>query len=212
MDLRRRFYPWPKPDAERGGAGSTLASFGEPAAFLNLVRPIRKTLRDKGGRYGALDRPYVIAILVADPMANELDVVNALFGDVRVSVPVVTGRRGAPLLRRARTGFWSGPPAPRYTRVSAVTVAINLAPSTLRSVEPVTWLNPWAARPLTVELPWSLRVVDPGSGVISAGWSPIPSATLFGLPPDWPGPEEPFPAAESGSVDQAGTERRGALG
>lgn len=128
-------------DARRAGA----------AAAVDDVRPLRRKIKKKAARYGALDRPYLLAVLALGDRVQERDVEHALLGaDPR------SGRDHA---------VWRGPDGPRNTRLSGVLVARGLSsadPAPAGSAVPSLWRNPWALRPLgrAIALPWRTATCD----------------------------------------------------
>jgi hypothetical protein len=63
---------------------------------------------------------------------------------------------------------------------------------------PRLWMNPWAARPLGMELPLPLAVVEDERLVLTEATRP--PHEVFGLPPDWPGdPDSRFVSTSRGS-------------
>jgi hypothetical protein len=85
----------------------------------------------------------------------------------------------------AKEGFW----ASRNTRVSGVLIGDGVLPWTAAGPVPRIWLNPLAARPIPSNLRLPTASVDGRDGPDLLG------SQLFGLDPEWPGPEPPFPRA-----------------
>lgn len=108
------------------------------------VRPLRRKIKKKAARYGALDRPYLLAVLALGDRVCERDVERALLGD---------GARDH--------AVWHGPAGPCNTRLSGVLVARGLRSTdplaAAPAARPALWRNPWALQPLgdAVALPWS---------------------------------------------------------
>lgn len=165
---------------------------GTGARAVDTTSGLRRAIREKAGRYGQPDRPYVIAVLIEDDYTDEEDVVDALFGTVTYMVPVAPRHPGHALAVRRRDGSWMAHGGPSNTRVSAVLTAINLMPWVLARTVPRLWINPWAVRPLTDRLAWRATRVDVGSGTLNDEPALRTPADLLDLPADWPGPEEPF--------------------
>jgi hypothetical protein len=148
-------------------------------------------LEKKAARYGDLDRPYVIAALLEGHFYDEeFSIPGALFG--REAARLSAQSDEVQLIRQP-DGFWTSPGGPRYTRVSAVITAINLAPWSLARTEPHLWMNPWAKHSLAVEVPWKRTVGNPDTRLLEMTEARKAPHEILGLPPDWPGPEEPFP-------------------
>lgn len=114
------------------------------------VRPLRRKIKKKAARYGALDRPYLLAVLALGDLVRERDVEHALLGRT-------PGQRPAPHRHGCDHAVWRGPSGPRNTRLSGVLVARALhstAPDA--TAVPTLWQNPWAQRPLPrpLVMPW----------------------------------------------------------
>lgn len=138
--------------AARACGCAQLVPRGAGGRVVNDVRPLRRKIKKKAARYGALDRPYLLAVLALGDAVREQDVERALLG--------ASDRDHA---------VWHGPGGPCNTRLSGVLVARGL-----RSTDPLAaavapaslWQNPWALRPLGLALPW--READKSSVVASA--------------------------------------------
>jgi hypothetical protein len=159
-----------------------LGSYSEGFSVIDDARPLRRKLKHKATRYGELEHPYVIALLCAGDFAEDKDIADALFGSMSLMINPQTGG-AAPY--RERDALWLGPEGPRNTRVSAVLTIPQLSWPAIAVVEPTVWLNPWAAKPLTAELPWrTRRIVEDGS--MNTIEATITAAELFGISPQWP--------------------------
>jgi hypothetical protein len=187
------FYPIPKSPERRGKRGRAIGVYPAEGGWIDTRGPLRRAIREKAGRYGQLDRPFVVAVLVEDAFVDDDDLLDALFGGIAVSVPVSREGPGEPRAFRLRDGSWMTGQGPTRTRVSAVVTAINLAPWSVVRIAPRTWLNPWAARPVGSDLGWATTITDPIAGAITHRPAMRMPAELFGLAEDWPGSEDPFP-------------------
>jgi hypothetical protein len=113
---------------------------GARGAPMNDVRPLRRKIKKKAARYGALDEPYLLAVLALGDAVQERDVEHALLGASQRDHAV-----------------WHGPGGPCNTRLSGVLVARSLRstdPFAASAALPGLWVNPWASRPLGLALPW----------------------------------------------------------
>ncbi|HEU4702922.1 MAG TPA: hypothetical protein VFS37_10610 [Conexibacter sp.] len=107
---------------------------------VNDVRPLRRKIKKKAARYGALDEPYLLAVLALGDRVCEEDVERALLGATPHDHAV-----------------WHGPGGPCNTRLSGVLVARGLRstdPLTAAAAMPTLWRNPWAVLPVASALPW----------------------------------------------------------
>jgi hypothetical protein len=153
-------------------------------------KDLRAALRSKSRRYGALDKPYLIA--VADGKNHFFGkesvsraLTEAVFGD-----EIVKFRGGTAYLTHAKNGFWHAPDGPDNRHVSGILLLPDTELWKLRDErgEPVLAVNPWAERPL----PDALRAMrrfeaDDGHWVLKEGKG-FPD--LVGMPDPWP-PKEP---------------------
>jgi hypothetical protein len=144
----------------------------------------------KSRRYGALDKPYLVAVADGknhffgkDSVRRAL--VEAVFGD-----EIVQFRGGTAYITHAKNGFWHGPDGPRNRHVSGILLLPDTELWKLRDErgQPVLAVNPWAEEPL----PDALRTMsrfESGDGhwVFKGGKG---FADLVGIPDPWP-PKEP---------------------
>jgi hypothetical protein len=144
--------------------------------------PLRDALVDKAGRYGELDRPYVIAVNATSPWTpDRISVMEALFG--RESFRF--GRSGVIEMRRIPDGAWTAPTGPRYTRTSAALIVPGVNPWNVASCELCLYHNPWAQRPYSSPLRKLTHAVVGRNGTVR--WRRgVKLAGLFDLPPGWP--------------------------
>jgi hypothetical protein len=126
-------------EVARSSGRAQLVPRGAGAGAVDDVRPLRRKIKKKASRYGDLDQPYLLAVLALGDRVCEQDVEHALMGR-----PL--GRDHA---------VWIGPGGPCNTRLSGVLVARGLRSTDPHGrVAPALWQNPWALRPLALELPW----------------------------------------------------------
>ncbi len=168
------------PKNSRGPGGRAVGGRMLPGGIINPERAIQAAVEEKAGRYGALDRPYIIAVNALDTFASGDAAVDALFG---TEVAVVTAERGMQC-RRNPDGVWMRPGGPAYTRVSAVLSTERLSPWDVGQRRLRLIHNPWAARPI-LDLPLGVdmqRVVESHLQT-DAGLS---LAGILGLAAGWP--------------------------
>ena len=145
-------------DPARGCGRAQLVPRRAGAGTVDDVRPLRRKIKKKAARYGALDRPYLLAVLALGDRVCDGDVERALLG-------------GAPAGGRDHA-VWVGPGGPCNTRLSGVLVARGLCstdPQAARAAAPALWRNPWALRPLGrgIALPWRVAAA-PAAAVAAA--------------------------------------------
>ncbi len=81
------FYPIPKSPQHRDKPGRAIGIYPAEGGFIDTKSPLRRAVREKAGRYGQLDRPFVVAVLVESPFIDDEDLFDALFGGIAVSIP-----------------------------------------------------------------------------------------------------------------------------
>ncbi len=167
----------------RGEPGHrVLGSHTEGVGPLDDATPLRRKLKTKARHYGRLDLPFVIAVLCAGDFAEDKDVADALFGTTMLRLDPATGR--VQTVRNRDEAFWLSPAGPINTGVSAVVTIPRLSTSAIAVSEPTVWLNPWAAKPLTTELPW--RTISTDGGEVQVREASRSAAEIFDLPAGWP--------------------------
>jgi hypothetical protein len=174
----------------RGDPQHRLVGVGPMSGgYVNDIEMLEKTLRRKFRHYGPLDLPLVVGVLGASSFLERSDVEQALFGRHAIQC-----QREPPFAYRSirqRNGVWMGPIGPTGRGVAAILCASQLHPSTCTRVLPVLWMNPWAESPLQSRLPFATASTNDEGG-LTYEEATRSAAEILGLPPEWPGPEEPF--------------------
>jgi hypothetical protein len=175
-----------------GGGMRIVGLMGGGASWIDDRTPIRKALHQKAHRYGnELDRPFVVALGVLRAFADDTDVMDALFGNEVYRFDPSTGVGSS---ARRPDGVLIGPDGPRSRRLSAVLVGAYVAPWLSAATELKLWKNPWATFPLDCGAGGVATIIEPkDDGSLAATAAIMSTGELFGLPPDWPGPEPAFP-------------------
>jgi hypothetical protein len=115
------------------------------ARWLNTWKRLRDTLSGKGKHYGELDLPLVIAVNSTTFHLDNIDVMQALFGQEEYIVDL-DDREEEPIMRRRRNGLWLGPAGKQYRRISAVLIGYDVKPWTFGVRSLTLYKNPWASR------------------------------------------------------------------
>jgi hypothetical protein len=187
-----RFRAIPKSPGHRGRPGRAIGvSMDQPVRAVDTSSGLRGAIKEKAGRYGRLDRPYVIAILIEDQFVHGEDLVDALYGTVSYRINTSPDADPDPQPFRQLDGPWMSPNGPTNTRVSAVMTASNLSPPLIARIAPQVWHNPWAAQPMKDRLAWRSSQVQDG-GLLVASEAETEPSELLRLPAEWPGPEQAF--------------------
>ncbi|MDB4224477.1 hypothetical protein N9850_11930 [Granulosicoccus sp.] len=157
---------------------------GGDASWINSWLPLRNAIRTKGARYGELDKPLVVAVNFQRGYLDEIDQIQALYGE-----EIVVYQPGSPhlqpTLERDNNGAWMGRSGPEGKRVSAAWVFTNLLPYTASSSKQTLHLNPWA----NFKTPESMKEfryseLHEGRQVTNEG---ISVGEVLELPSNWPG-------------------------
>lgn len=178
-----RFKPIPRGPERRGSGRRAIGAFGGGVRPVKVLPGIRDAAKSKGGRYGELDLPLIVAINVEDRQVDTSVERDALFGQLELVFdredPNAEHRA-----RRCRDGVWFGPHGPQYTRLSGVWMfrRFDVWHFVSRSSH-LLYLNPDALHPLgeeTYVLPHA--IVEQGKLSERDGLS----FEVFDLPESWP--------------------------
>ncbi|HWT92450.1 MAG TPA: hypothetical protein VN238_05605 [Solirubrobacteraceae bacterium] len=172
-----------RPPERRGQTRPTICGGPSDGGVFDHPVTLQARLEGKAGKYGAPDRPVVIAIRLDRLAVDGEDVHRALVGDG------CTGRPGL---------FFDCDGTPRRAYVAGVlTWSLELRPWSITREAPTFWRNGAATHP-TPELPWRCVTVGhddvgvtPGTFVPATTFADVAGATDFIHPGAWPG--EPFP-------------------
>lgn len=169
--------------AERTGAARRLISAqGDGVRWLNAWVPLRNAVKKKASRYGSIAKPLIVAVNADSFHLDEIDEVQALYGEERWVEIIGQSDQGGP--RRLKNGAWRGPHGPQSRKVSGVWFFNDLTPYTLASRRSTLYLNPWAhipAPPVLEKFP-TRRLID-HSLVTADG---IGLRSVFGIQAQWP--------------------------
>lgn len=175
--------PW---RSSRGGR-RIVGVVGPHAAWIDDLTPIRKSLYRKAHKYGdKLGKPFVVALGMQRPFADDTDLLDALFGDDVYQFDPSTGDGKS---ARKSNGLLIG----QSRRLSAVLVSKNVAPWSAAKTSLALWKNPAATFPLRCDGGGVITIIDPqDDGLLATTAATVSTGELFGLALDWPGPEPPF--------------------
>ena len=175
--------------SEIGGGKQGVRPIGMQMGQPQWLQPrdaIRDAVVSKGRRYGDLDLPYVVAVNALGTHVDRIDIMEALFGKEQFTYRITPSGPSEPDPSRVPDGAWTRRSGPRYTRVSATLVAIQLLPWSVPRTSVCLYHNPWAKRPYQGELcRLSQAVPDREKGHME--WRDGATlSTIFRLPADWP--------------------------
>lgn len=182
-----RFAALPvKPELRGRITGRALGALPAETKVFDPRIAIRRAMRDKGGRFGDLEHPYVVALALQEIVVDHDDVRAALLGDAVATIHGFDAtQRPAMTRERNDNGYWSARRA-SGRRVSAVLTIEHPRPWTAPRLEPQLWVNPWASRPYRAHRLWPWTSLDPTGTQLTFGAAETTAAELLRLPRDWP--------------------------
>ncbi len=149
-------------------------------------KDLRDTLYKKTRKYGALDKPYLIAVADGKDQLFSKDSINSALTEAVFGDEIVQFKGSTAHIAHAKNGFWHGPKGPRNQHVSGVLLLPETGLWKLREEkwQPVLAINPWAERPLPEALRTMRRFeADNGRWVFRKGER---FSNVVGLPDPWP--------------------------
>lgn len=194
---RVSFDAIPKKVEARGKGQRLIGMHMGGARWVNSWQPIRDAIKHKGGRYGDLDRPLLIAVNVDCISVERIDEMQALFGQEEFYFDQ-NNPGGEPIMERKPNGAWKGPQGAQFTRVSGAWIfhSTNCWNFALRPA-PTLYFHPLAKLPLPgMLLELSHAKVKQDMMNWTDGKSP---RDLLGLPEGWPERELNRPGSRGGS-------------
>jgi len=177
--------PIPKSPENRGRDDIRPVGMLIPEAkWLDSRTGLRDAIKGKGGRYGHLELPFVVAVNVSGFPLDWIAIMEALFGKEGF-IFRADARDSEPEMQRKPDGVWTSPSGPIYTRVSAVLVTSNVTPWAIAGARMRLVHNPWAKNPVDEKwfsIPQSVAGSDNKMKKIEG----IERKDLFQLPEGWP--------------------------
>ncbi|MFA0896997.1 hypothetical protein [Vibrio cholerae] len=137
--------PIPLKPEQRGKSSTLIGIGGMGGGWIDAWSPIRDAIKFKGGKYGFLEIPFVVAVNLDSFHLDRIDEMQALFGQEQFVFK--SGTNAEPEMRRAPNGAWYGKKGPQYTRVSAAWIFNDLHASSLAMRKSTIYFNPWATLP-----------------------------------------------------------------
>lgn len=160
----------------------------EPAEWVNDATTITKALDAKHGEYGALDKPFVIAVGLFIQDTDRWHSTNAFYGPERI---ILSDGEDARSVRQG-DGYFGAPQNWQHTNVSGVLLVNQLQPYHVHKAETTLWVHPGSSLPISpFGMPGDTVNLDGNQVTTTSG--AIPANELFGLPPEWP-PGDPWPS------------------
>jgi len=181
----------PIPRSTNRPGGRIVGVTGPHVGWIDDRTPIREALYEKAHKFGdELGKPLVVALGLLRTFADDIDIIDALFGD---DVYLLDPSTGDGTSARKANGLLIGSDGPHSCRLSAVLVGKDVAPWSAARTGLALWKHPAATFPVHCDAGGVLTIIDPqddGSFVTTP--ATVSTGELFGLPLDWPGPEPPF--------------------
>jgi len=119
--------------------------------WVNVWEPIRDAIRAKGGKYGELKKPFIVAVNVDAICLDRIDEMQALFGEEEYLFNL-GNPTDQPEMRRAANGAWFGLKGAQYTRVSGAWLFGGMNPWNIVSRKNTLYFNPWSQFSVPAEL------------------------------------------------------------
>lgn len=194
-DWQIRLEAFPIRPEVRGDPDHRLVGMGPMSGgFVNDREMLGKSLDRKKRRHSKVDAPLLVAVLCMSAFLDDLDVEQVLFGSEAMIID--SGE-----LVRKPDGFWRSTRGVSARDVSAVLVGTGIHPPFIATRWPRLWLNPWATRPLEVDLPFPIAAVE-AEGLSFTDETRDPHDVLA-LRSDWPGdPDSRFEAPQPSTRDE----------
>lgn len=176
------FFPIPKSPSKRGKPDVRPIGFQMPEGkILDSRTAIRDAILKKGGRYGKLDLPYVIAVnILTEYGIDKVDIEEALLGKENYAFD----KDSCKMIGRIPDGAWFDKSGPRYTRVSAVLLTYPLAMWNFPKAPVRLFHNPCAKLEYTSELTCLPQVIRNHDHLKWVDGKSI--GEIFKLPANWP--------------------------
>jgi hypothetical protein len=173
---------FPKSPPSRGGTGRAIGSYPSEYRWGGNTGAIRAAILRKVGKYGRVDRPFVIAVNALSSWGSDRpDVVDALFGSEQI---VVSDDAAEPRTGRAPDGVWYARDGNRNRHLSAVLVCC-VVPWNISTASIRLYHNPYAEHPCS-NVGWRVPQAVWSEGTMTWVDGALPGA-LLGLEPGWPG-------------------------
>lgn len=182
-DWRLTIKPLPISAERRGRATTMMGIYGAGAGWVNAWEPLKGALKEKGGRYGKLDLPLIVAVNVESFGLNPIDELQALFGQEKIVISANTSQRDAHL-QRAPNGIWLDANGAAGTRISGAWIFDNINLYNLASRRQTLYVHPWPE----LEVPVSM-LCFPHARLTPEGIQHTPGITvpdIFNIPKTWP--------------------------
>ncbi|MEU0690122.1 hypothetical protein [Streptomyces uncialis] len=174
------FEAIPRSPGRRGNPASRTIGIHPSVWVADDSRRVFEAVKDKGGKYGDLGLPFIIAIGNAALFHEDEDIESALYG-----TSIEYEQHTEPNFGRNSDGYWIATQAHTHSRVSGVLVVDNPAPWTWTKKIPVLWQSAASGSlPAPVLPSWdTAKLVD---NHVERQPANLPIHDSLGLPECWP--------------------------
>ncbi|MGB4780362.1 hypothetical protein [Microbacterium sp.] len=157
------FWAVPRPPDARGRNGARpLGIFdGSNASWGDERDGIRGALSDKGVAYGALSKPFVVAVASTSMSLKDDTVLNALYGTGELQISISPDGAESYAQAREPDGYWYAGDHWDHRGVSAVLVVKRLHPAFVGRQTHTIWEHPDPHHPVDAMPLWRRCVVRP---------------------------------------------------
>ncbi|AYN40588.1 hypothetical protein D9753_18725 [Streptomyces dangxiongensis] len=179
-DWRLSFEAIPRSPGRRGDPASRTIGFHPSVWVADDSKRLLKAVRKKGGRYGDLALPFIVAVGNSAVFPEDEDIESALYG-----TSVEYAHRTGSTFGRNPDGYWTAAQEQAHSRVSGVLTVDNPAPWTWTKKVPVLWQSPTrGSLPAPVLPTWeTAQLVD---NHVERKPAARPIHTSLALPEHWP--------------------------
>ncbi|GAA4670476.1 hypothetical protein [Streptomyces youssoufiensis] len=185
-DWRITFEAIPRSPGKRGSPTSRTIGV-HPAIWVDdESNRVLEAVKRKGGKYGDLALPFIVAVGHAAVFPEDEDTETALYG-----TSAEYAHTSAPTSGRMLDGYWTATYEHTHSRVSGVLTVDNPAPWTWTKHIPVLWRSPDPKSLPAPALPtWATARLSESRVVRQPATCSVNNAV--GLPKEWP-VGDPFP-------------------
>ncbi|MFI1171533.1 hypothetical protein [Streptomyces melanogenes] len=174
------FEAIPRSPGKRGNPASRTIGIHSAIWVDGESNRVLDAVKRKGGKYGDLALPFIVAVGHAAVCPDQEDVETALYGTLVEYAHVNT-----PTFGRLLDGYWTATYEHTHSRVSGVLIVDNPAPWTWTKNTPVLWHSPDPkSLPAPVLPTWATAQL--GEARVEHQLAACPTHTALSLPRHWP--------------------------
>lgn len=137
------FRPIPLKPERRGKALNLIGLQSSQPGIVDAWTPITAAVKHKGGKYGDLELPLVVAVNIDSFHLDRIDEMQALYGEEQFSFTADDPQR-EPKFVRAPNGAWHGKRGAESRRVSGAWLFNGVSVYSVAVSKSTLYVNPWA--------------------------------------------------------------------